>query len=51
VIDSGIEVAVSFAVAFFTVRTGGSAASAEPVEVIRKLGGQWPDRKVAVTMN
>ncbi len=22
-----------------------------PVEVIRKLGGQWPDREVAVTMN
>jgi DNA invertase Pin-like site-specific DNA recombinase len=22
-----------------------------PVEVVRKLGGQWPDREVAVTMN
>lgn len=22
-----------------------------PVEVIRKLGGQWPDRELAVTMN
>ena len=22
-----------------------------PVEVIRKLGGQWPDRDLAVTMN
>jgi hypothetical protein len=21
------------------------------VEVIRKLGGQWPDRQIAVTMN
>jgi hypothetical protein len=22
-----------------------------PVEAVRKLGGQWPDRKVAITMN
>ena len=22
-----------------------------PVEVIRRLGGQWPDRELAVTMN
>jgi hypothetical protein len=36
-------------------RTGGGRYPADrhpgPVEVIRKLGGQWPDREVAVTMN
>jgi DNA invertase Pin-like site-specific DNA recombinase len=35
------------------VRTGRYPADRRPgpVEVIRKLGGQWPDREVAVTMN
>jgi DNA invertase Pin-like site-specific DNA recombinase len=35
------------------VRTGRYPADRQPspVEVIRKLGGQWPDREVAVTMN
>jgi DNA invertase Pin-like site-specific DNA recombinase len=35
------------------VRTGRYPADCHPgpVEVIRKLGGQWPDREVAVTMN
>jgi hypothetical protein len=36
-------------------RTGAGRYPADrhpgPVEVIRKLGGQWPDREVAVTMN
>lgn len=35
------------------VRCGGYPEDRRPapVEVIRKLGGQWPDREVAVTMN
>jgi DNA invertase Pin-like site-specific DNA recombinase len=35
------------------VRTGRYPADRHPgpVEVIRKLGGRWPDREVAVTMN
>jgi hypothetical protein len=35
------------------VRTGRYPADRHPspVEVIRKLGGQWPDRELAVTMN
>ena len=35
------------------VRTGRYPADRHPspVEVIRRLGGQWPDREVAVTMN
>ena len=35
------------------VRTGRYPADRHPspVEVIRKLGGQWPDRQLAVTMN
>jgi hypothetical protein len=35
------------------VRTGRypSDRYSSPVEVIRKLGGQWPDREVATTMN
>jgi DNA invertase Pin-like site-specific DNA recombinase len=35
------------------VRTGRYPADRQPspVEVMRKLGGQWPDREVAVTMN
>jgi excisionase family DNA binding protein len=35
------------------VRTGRYPADRQPspVEVIRRLGGQWPDREVAVTMN
>ncbi len=35
------------------VRTGRYPADRHqsPVEVIRKLGGQWPDRDVAITMN
>ena len=35
------------------VRTGRypSDRHSSPVEVIRKLGGQWPDREVATTMN
>jgi DNA invertase Pin-like site-specific DNA recombinase len=35
------------------VRTGRYPADnrPSPVEVIRKLGGQWPDRELAVTMN
>jgi hypothetical protein len=28
-----------------------AARQPSPVEVIRKLGGQWPDRELAVTMN
>lgn len=28
-----------------------AAHQSSPVEVVRKLGGQWPDREVAVTMN
>ncbi len=34
-------------------RAGGYPADRNPsaVEVIRKLGGQWPDRELAVTMN
>jgi DNA invertase Pin-like site-specific DNA recombinase len=35
------------------VRCGGYPKDRHPspVEVVRKLGGQWPDREVAVTMN
>src|SRR5439155_9535489 len=35
------------------VRSGRYSADRHPgpVEVIRTLGGQWPDREVAVTMN
>ena len=35
------------------VRTGRYPADRRPgpVEVVRKLGGQWPDRELAVTMN
>ena len=35
------------------VRTGRHPADRRPgsVEVVRKLGGQWPDRELAVTMN
>jgi hypothetical protein len=35
------------------VKTGRHPADRKPnaVEVMRKLGGQWPDREVAVTMN
>lgn len=35
------------------VKTGRYPADRDPspVDVIRKLGGQWPDREVAVTMN
>ena len=35
------------------VRTGRYPADRAPssIEVIRKLGGEWPDRELAVTMN